>query len=125
MRKKINIEYVFSSSVKILFSRLSTTTGLSEWFADRVEEQNGDYIFYWGNVMHRAQLLEMRNNTEVKFRWEDAPSEEEFFGFRINVHPITEDVSLFITDFVEEQEEEDVIELWNSQIEDLRQNIGG
>lgn len=48
MRKKINIEYVFSSSVKILFSRLSTVTGLSEWFADRVEEQNGDYIFLLG-----------------------------------------------------------------------------
>ena len=36
MRRKIELEYIFSSSVKVLFSRLSTPAGLSEWFADDV-----------------------------------------------------------------------------------------
>ena len=47
MRRKIELEYIFSSSVKVLFSRLSTPAGLSEWFADDVFQKGNQFIFIW------------------------------------------------------------------------------
>lgn len=124
MRKKIELEYTFSSSVKVLFSRLSTPAGLSEWFADDVYQKGDKFIFVWEGVEQPALLLDQKNNVFIRFRWDDAESEEEYFEFSIHVQPLTEDVALMITDFTDEEDEEDAIELWNKQIEMLHRNLG-
>lgn len=124
MRKKIELEYTFSSSVKVLFSRLSTPAGLSEWFADDVYQKGDKFIFVWEGVEQPALLLDQKNNVFIRFRWDDAESEEEYFEFSIHVQPLTEDVALMITDFTDEEDEVDAIELWNKQIEMLHRNLG-
>ncbi len=124
MKKKIELEFIFSSSVRVLFSRLSTPAGLSEWFAEDVYQKGDQFIFVWDNVEHPAMLLDQKNNGFVRFRWDNASHEEEYFEFNIHVQPLTEDVALMITDFVEENEVEDAIELWNKQIELLLRNLG-
>ncbi|MDR1272918.1 MAG: SRPBCC domain-containing protein, partial [Odoribacteraceae bacterium] len=43
MRKKIELEYIFSSSVNVLFSRLGTAMGLSEWFSDDVRHKGNTF----------------------------------------------------------------------------------
>ena len=43
---KFSIEYPINTSVKVLFQRLSTVSGLSEWFADNVSIQNNILTFY-------------------------------------------------------------------------------
>ena len=124
MRKKIELEYIFSSSVKILFSRISTAHGLSEWFADDVR-QNGDILtFCWKTHDERAELVDVRKNVSVRFKWLDADDEEEFFEFSLQQDPMTGDVALLITDFVDEEDEGDAIELWNKQIEMLHRLVG-
>ena len=48
-----------------------------------------------------------------------------YFELRIEVDEITQDISLIITDFAEDQEDEEETKLlWNKQIEKLRQSIG-
>ena len=56
---------------------------------------------------------------------EDADDEEEFFEFSLHVEPLTEEVALIITDFVDADEEGDAIELWNKQVEMLHRTVGG
>lgn len=124
MRKKIELEYIFSSSVKVLFARLSTPAGLSEWFADDVLQRDGKFVFIWNGVEHAAVLLEQRNNVFVRFRWEDSPDPEEYFEFNIHVQPLTEDVALLVTDFTTEEDETDTIDLWDKQIEMLHRTLG-
>ena len=124
MRKKIELEYNFSSSVKVLFSRLSTAAGLSEWFADDVFQKGDRFIFIWGGVEHPANLVEMKNNSYIRFKWEDAEEEDEYFEFNIQVHPLTEDVALLITDFADADEVADAVELWNKQMDMLHRNLG-
>ena len=61
MRRKIELEYIFSSSVKVLFSRLSTPAGLSEWFADDVFQKGNQFIFIWNGSEQPATLVELGN----------------------------------------------------------------
>ena len=124
MRRKIELEYIFSSSVKVLFSRLSTPAGLSEWFADDVFQKGNQFIFKWNGSEQPATLVELKSNTVVRFRWDDAEEEDEYFEFNIHVEPLTGDVALIITDFADEDEVNDTIELWNKQMDILHRNLG-
>lgn len=124
MRRKIELEYIFSSSVKVLFSRLSTPAGLSEWFAEDVYQKGDQFIFIWNGTEHPATLEEVKANSLVRFKWDDAEDEDEYFEFSIHVEPLTGDVALIITDFADDDEVSDSTELWNKQIDNLHQNLG-
>lgn len=124
MRRKIELEYIFSSSVKVLFSRLSTPAGLSEWFAEDVYQKGDQFIFIWNGAEHPATLEEVKANSLVRFKWDDAEDEDEYFEFSIHVEPLTGDVALIITDFADDDEVSDSTELWNKQIDNLHQNLG-
>lgn len=124
MRRKIELEYIFSSSVKVLFSRISTADGLAEWFSDEVEVQDNIFTFHWGTTKQEAEMIENQKLSYVRFRWLDRNNPDEYFEFRVNVEPLTEDVALLVTDFVDEEEVEDSIGLWNQQIETLMRNLG-
>ncbi|MEE4117285.1 MAG: START-like domain-containing protein [Marinilabiliaceae bacterium] len=125
MKVKFELEYTLNSSPKVLFSRLSTAEGLAEWFADDVQVQGEYFTFIWGNSEHRARLSQLKDNRNVKFSWADDEEEEErFFEFRLNVDELTGDVALLITDFAEKGEKDDVINLWDTQIAELKQVLG-
>lgn len=125
MKKKIVLEYTINSSPKVLFSRLSTPGGLSEWFADNVNIKGNQYSFIWDNSEQRADIIQRKENKYIRFRWEDDDDPElHWFEFRINTDELTGDTALIITDFVEEEDKDSAIELWNSQIAKLKHVIG-
>lgn len=124
MRKKIELEYIFSSSVKVLFSRLSTPAGLSEWFADDVFQKGDQFIFFWNGIEYPATLVELKPNSLVRFKWNDAEDEEEYFEFNIHVEPLTGDVALIIIDYSDDDEIADSTDLWNKQMDILHRNLG-
>ena len=47
-----------------------------------------------------------------------------YFEFRINIEELTSSLALIICDFAEEDEKEDSISLWDSQITDLKRLLG-
>lgn len=124
MRKKIELEYIFSSSVKVLYSRLSTPAGLAEWFADDVFQKGDKFIFMWDGIEHPAVVLEQKSNVCIRFKWENDESDDEYFEFNVHVESMTMDVALLITDFADEDEETDTVELWNQQMDILHRNLG-
>ena len=118
------IEFPIRSSLRILFNQISTPSGLSEWFADNVNLNGKNYTFIWDGDEQDAELLSKKNNQSIKFRWTDEPK-DTYFEFKIVVDDITQDISLIITDFAEDEEDEEEAKLlWNKQIEKLRQSIG-
>ena len=118
------IEYPIRSSLRILFNQISTPSGLSEWFADNVNLNGKNYTFFWDGDEQEAELLSKKNNQSIKFRWTDEPK-DTFFELKIVIDDITQDISLIITDFAEDEEDEEEAKLlWNKQIEKLRQSIG-
>ena len=118
------IEFPIRSYLRILFNQISTPSGLSEWFADNVNLNGKNYRFFWDGDEQEAELLSKKNNQSIKFRWTDEPK-DTFFELKIVIDDITQDISLIITDFSEDEEDEEEAKLlWNKQIEKLRQSIG-
>jgi uncharacterized protein YndB with AHSA1/START domain len=124
MKEKYQLEYSLNVSPNILFSRLSTPGGLSEWFADDIKLQDNIYTFVWSETEQNAELLQKRNNKYVRFKWLEDEDKESFFEFRINKDELTGDVALIITDFADDGEKEDAIELWDTQVDELKHVLG-
>lgn len=125
MKVKFELEYMLNSSPKVLFSRLSTAEGLAEWFADDVQVDGDIFSFYWDDVEHQAQLAILKDNNQVRFKWDKEEDEDpKYFEFRLNIDELTGDVALLITDFAEEDEQDDSIHLWDTQISELKKVLG-
>ena len=123
-KNKYQIEFPIRSSLRILFNQVSTPSGLSEWFADNVNLRGKNYTFFWDGDEQEAELISKKNNQLIKFRWVDEPS-DTYFELKIIVDDITQDISLIVTDFAEDDEDEEEAKLlWHKQIEKLRQSIG-
>lgn len=122
---KFELEYTLNCSPKVLFSRLSTPEGLGEWFADNVNVEGDLFTFYWNGSESKARLAALKENKLVRFEWVNLENEEEnYFEFRINIDELTGDLALIITDFADDDEKEDSIKLWDSQINDLKRILG-
>jgi len=125
MRSKYELEYTMNCSSKVLFSRLSTPEGLSEWFAENVNVEGDLFTFIWNNTETKARLSALKENKLVRFEWLDVVDEEEnYFEFRLSIDELTSDLALHITDFADTDEKEDAVSLWDSQISDLKRLLG-
>ncbi len=124
MKEKYQLEYSLNVSPGILFSRLSTPGGLTEWFADDIRLQDNIFTFIWSGTEQNAELLQKRNNKYVRFKWLEDEDKESYFEFRINKDELTGDVALIVTDFAEDGEKEDAMELWDTQIDELKHVLG-
>ena len=47
-----------------------------------------------------------------------------YFEFQIHTHELTGSTSLQITDFAEPDEKRDSIDLWDTQVEELKRTLG-
>ena len=121
-----SIEYDFQSSPQLLFQYLSTPSGLSEWFADNVNSRGEDYTFIWDDTEEYAKLIQKKNNEKVRFRWmnDDEDKDDYYFELKIVVDEITKDVSLYVSDFADEDELEEAKMLWNNLVSSLKQVLG-
>ncbi len=124
-KNKYEFEFIVNASPSMIYQYLTSASALSQWFADDVVYKAGQYIFIWGDQKERAKKTKNKRNERVRFQWldEDGNETDYYTDFRINVDELTKDVSLIITDFSEDDEEE-VLLLWENQIEDLKHILG-
>ena len=124
MRSKFTIEYEIGSTVSSLYNRLSTENGLSSWFADRVDLNNGIYTFQWRKVNEKARLISSKENSYIRFQWEEDADSNYYFQFSIVVHELTGDVSLIVEDFALDCDVEDSVNFWDTNIAKLGHALG-
>lgn len=121
----IELEYLINTTPGILFNRLSTPSGLSEWFAEDVSVKGNIFTFRWGTSEQLAEQTLRKENQMVRYTWiEDEDLENVWFELSINIEELTGDVALIIIDHVDKDEVKDTTELWNRQIEILKQGLG-
>ena len=125
-KTKLNLEYTVNCSPKVLFNRLSTAAGLTEWFADDVRVKGNFFTFVWGSSNEEAEKKMHKENKLVRYEWtdNDLDKDESYFEFVINQDDLTNDVSLTIVDFADQDEVENISDLWNSQISKLKHLLG-
>jgi uncharacterized protein YndB with AHSA1/START domain len=121
---KFELEVAIHASPSMLFQYISTPSSLQEWFADRVNSRGKIFSFIWDGVEEQAELVLKKSDERVRFKWLES-DDDSYFEIRIQVHPLTNDVSLVITDFADDEDEVDESkQLWDSQIEELKHVIG-
>lgn len=125
-RTKIQLEYSLKpASRTILWTSISTPSGLSSWFADNVDFRGQKMTFTWGKDDKRtATIKSIKAFSHIRLTWDDSPYEEEYLELRMSMSEITRDHTLLITDFADDDEVEDTEDLWEMQIETLRRVNG-
>tara|TARA_B100000809_G_C14896670_1_gene444683 strand:- start:111 stop:503 length:393 start_codon:yes stop_codon:yes gene_type:complete len=123
---KIEMEFVIQASPQLLYTYISTPSGLSEWFSDNVNSRGELFTFIWDGSEETAKLLSKKNGERIKFRWltDDEEGSTNYFEIKIQVDEITKDVSIIVTDFAEDDEIEESKMLWANQISSLKQVLG-
>lgn len=117
------LEFPVRCSPVILYEFLSTPAGLSEWFADKVDERDGIFYFAWDSNVEKAEIVEAVEDKFVRYRWQGAPA-NEYFEFAIDKSEITNQTILVIKDFAEKKDIKDQTLLWDHQVKDLFHRLG-
>ena len=124
-RTKINLEFIFRASPAILYKFFTEPANIIRWFCDEVDISGKTFTFFWNGSEELAEVIENIENELVRFRWEDADSEEEYFEYKMYKSPLTGETILEITDFCDSDEVDDQNQVWEEQIASLRRATGG
>ncbi|MDR3651566.1 MAG: START-like domain-containing protein [Paludibacter sp.] len=124
-KTKFNIEYQLkSASINVLWNSISNPLGLAEWFADGVTVDGNDFTFSWDGNEQTASLIHTKQNNNIRFQWIEDSNTDFYFELKIAAMEVTDNLALVITDFAEPNEKDDLIMLWNKQVEVLRRKTG-
>lgn len=120
---QFSLEIPMRCSPSLLFEYLTTPNGLQEWFADKVAQDGEQFTFTWNGSDDEALRIESVEDELVRYKW-DYAAEGEFFEFKIEQSPITNETILRITDFADSTDMEGQKQLWEAQIAELKHRIG-
>lgn len=129
-KQKIHLEYeLHSNSANIIWSLISTCSGLQQWIADHVEENGGYFAFIWGekgkeHEMRKATVIESERLRRIRFRWEDETDENAYWEIKITKSDLTNDYIMEITDYAEADEVDYMRDIWEQNYEELHRNTG-
>lgn len=125
-REKVHLQFLLNATSKnILWSAISTPSGLEGWFADKVQSDDRMVTFSWGKTEHRtAEIVCMRAYSYIRFRWLDDHNAREYFELKMDVSDLTNDFVLEITDFTDADDADDLCELLEKQVRTLRRTCG-
>ena len=119
-------EYSINASRKMLFPYISTATGLSQWFADDVNiTEDKVYTMFWDGEVNRAKIVSIKANRYIKFEFEGEDDDDlNFIEIRLEMNELTQEVYIKITDYSDVDDQE-VSDLWEGLIHDLKEIVGG
>ena len=117
------LEYPVRCSPSILYDFLATSSGLQEWFADKVDERDHVFVFSWNGSAEKAEVIDKEQDRFIRYHWLTAPK-EEYFEFRIEKTEISNQTILVIKDFAEKNEIKDQSQLWDYQVKELFHRLG-
>lgn len=125
-RIKLELEFPIKCSPALLYNYISSASGLSEWFAHDVDNKSRNeftFKFEDGEVQHAHVVKNIPNKT-VRFKF-DGAKDDEYLELDIIVDELTEDVALKVTEFCNEEDVSRTTELWQSEMDILKNATGG
>lgn len=125
---KFSAEFELRASPKMLFPYISTASGLQQWFASKVVVgSNQSMIFEWDGENHTARIVSVRQNKSVKYDFVPGGEEDDhnYLEFRLDQSDLTNSTFLKVTDYSNNDNEDDLKALWDGLIDSLREVVGG
>ena len=129
-KQRIDIEYPLTTeSPNIIWEQISSAHGLERWLADHVTEDNGVFVFTWGEPwtqqdIRQAQLIEYVKNDHIRLKWDTDEEEETYWEMRISKSDLTGHLNLLITDFADDDDVDGLKILWESNLDRLHRASG-
>ena len=131
-KQRIDIEYPLTTkSPNIVWEQISSAHGLKRWLADHVTEEDGIFTFTWGEPwtqqdIRKAHLIEYVKYDHIRLKWDydDDMDEDSYWEMRIGKSDLTHYLTLFITDFAEDDDADGLKILWESNLDRLHRACG-
>lgn len=123
-RVQIQLEFIFRASPAMLYKFITTPSCLIRWFCDEVDIEKDQFTFIWEGAEEIAYLIDDIEEERLRFEMEEY-EDEEYLEFRMSKSPVTNETILEIVDYCDADEVDDQRQLWESQVERLRQEVGG
>ena len=130
--QKLTLEYPMSTkSTRLVWDMISNAAGLQKWLADQVTEEEDSMTFTWGHPWTErdtktSRILEKEKLNYIRMLWdyhEDTP--EAYWEIKIEESDVTGMLSLLITDFAaDDEEEKDLRGIWDDNFERLHRVSG-
>lgn len=122
---QIDLEFIFRASPTIIYNFVTTPACLVRWYCDEVDITGDNYTFSWQGSSEEAFLVDDIEDERVRFKWIEADDEEEYLEFRMYKSDVTNETILEITDFCDDDEVQEVKDLWGTLTTELRKECGG
>ncbi len=130
--QKLTLEYPLSTkSTRLVWDMISNAAGLQKWLADQVTEEEDSMTFTWGHPWTErdtktSRILEKEKLNYIRMLWdyhEDTP--EAYWEIKIEESNVTGMLSLLVTDFAaDDEEEKDLRGIWDDNFERLHRVSG-
>ena len=123
-------EFGINASTKMLYSYISTASGLAQWMADDVMlDEDKNFNFIWEGEDHKAKMVSHRLNHYVKFEFLPITEEDEkdpsHFEIRLEKSELTESVFIRINDYSDLDDMDELEDLWHGLVDQLKETVGG
>lgn len=129
-KQQIDIEYPLTTkSPGIVWEQISSAHGLERWIADRVTQEDDVFTFTWGEPwteqdIRQAQLIEFVKFDHVRLKWDDDEDDNNYWEMRIAKSELTNNLTLLITDFADDDDADGLRILWESNLDRLHRTCG-
>lgn len=129
-RNTFRAEFEIHASKKMLFPYIYTASGLSQWMADDVTvDEDKVFNFKWEGEDHKAKMVAHRINNHVKFEFLPVNDEEvedpRYIELRLEMNELTQMVFIAVTDYNDLDDEDELMDLWEGLIHNLKEIVGG
>jgi uncharacterized protein YndB with AHSA1/START domain len=126
-KNKFQTEFEINASKKMLYPYIYSASGLAQWLADDVNiNEDKIYNFIWEEEDHKYRMAAHRTNSFVKFESTDEEDDDpNYFEIRLEMNELTQSVFIRIVDYTDNTDEEELQDLWESLIFNLKEIVGG
>ena len=119
-------EFEINASKKMLYPYIYSPSGLAQWLADDVNlNEDNIYNFIWEEEDHKYRIAAHRTNFFVKFESTDEEEDPNYFELRLEMNELTQSVFIRIIDYTDNSDDEELQDLWESMIFNLKEIVGG
>jgi uncharacterized protein YndB with AHSA1/START domain len=127
-KNKFILEIEIKASPKVIFPYISTASGLQQWFCEKAILNGPQLIdLMWDGDSHPARIATQRLNKSIKYDFIPTDPENKdhnYLEFRIETSELTQATYLKVIDYSENQDNQELTEIWEEFIYKLKVILG-
>ncbi len=123
-------DFEIHASPKMLYPYFQTASGLSEWFADNVTiSPEKVFTFEWDKEFRKAVMISHKPNQFVKFEYlpenDEDSNDRSYFELRLETDELVNSTYIKISDYSDFDDLEELQDVWEGLIANLKKVVGG